>query len=228
MPTAFTHEKSSMPRSNLEISRSRCHFSCSPKATNKIPIGTSAHALLRSIMPVLETSIGCTAIIFRCRSLSSTAATMLPIMYAMPTAEKAMSADVYSATPATTYTSEAATQNDTSMRSPVSRSITIVTIGAMLRTTMMAPMVAWSSASIEEASMSVNRIGIVSAQRITSRREPKCRPQGNTTRHSTVNAICIITMVMGSRAARSTSLLMTSMPALQTMKNMHEEMSAAR
>ena len=43
-----------------------------------------------------------------------------------------------------------------------------------------------------------------------------------------MNAIWIMTTVMGSRAARSTSLFTTSMPALQIMKKMHELMSAVR
>ena len=76
--------------------------------------------------------------------------------------------------------------------------------------------------------MSVKRMGMLSDHRSTSRNEPKCKPHGNMTRHSTVNAIWIMTTVMGSRAARSTSLFTTSMPALQIMKKMHELMSAVR
>ena len=82
---------------------------------------------------------------------------------------------------------------ESSIRSWKRRSMTIVTIGAMLRTTMIAPMDAWSRASIDDASISVKRKGIVSDQRSTSRTEPKCSPHGTTTRQTTVKAIWIIT-----------------------------------
>ena len=113
------------------------------------------------------------------------------------------------------------------MCSPKSRSITIVTSGAMFRTTMIAPIDAWSSAIMEEASMRVKRKGMVSAQRIASRSEPKCSAPGIITRHSAVKAICTMTIVIGKPTKRrSTSLLMTSMPAEQTMKNAHDVTSA--
>ena len=145
----------------------------------------------------------------------------------MPMGEKLKSCEVYNATPPTTTASDATTIPDSSMRSPKNRSITIVTIGATFRTTMIAPIEAWSSASMDEASMSVKRKGIVSDQRSTSRYEPKCRPHGVTMRQMVVKAICTMTMVMGMpMKRRKTSLLMTSMPAEHSMKAVHAATSA--
>ena len=52
--------------------RTTCHREGSPKATRRRDMGTRATALLSSIMPVLETSIGATAIILRCSTRSTT------------------------------------------------------------------------------------------------------------------------------------------------------------
>ena len=104
-----------------------------------------------------------------------------------------------------------------SIRSCMARSIASAMMGAMLRMTTMAPIDARSSASIDEASMNVKRRGMVVAHLSTSRTEPKCKELDVATSAITVVAIWIMTTVIGKGRARSTTLLMIIMPALQTM-----------
>ena len=65
--------------------------------------------------------------------------------------------------------------------------------------------------------MKVKRRGMVVAQRITSRTEPKCSELDVVTSAMTVVAIWMVTTVIGSGSERNTILLTIIMPALHAM-----------
>ena len=94
-------------------------------------------------MPVLETSIGSTAIIRRWSIRSKMPKHMLATMNPTPTGEKATSCCTYRITPPMISSSERTDGRSNSIASPVNEdSMAMVRMGARLRTTTSAPIVA--------------------------------------------------------------------------------------
>ena len=96
------------------------------------------------------------------------------------------------------------------------RSIISVNIGAMFRQTTTVPSVLCSKANIDDTSIAEKRNGTVSPHRSASRHEPTRTVFHESASTPTVNAIWMITSVIGSGSAFTASLLKTDMPADET------------